>query len=104
MRAREFKLGTNKHILLAVDRAGWHISHDLKIPEGLHLTLLPSHSPELQPAERLWALVDEPLVNRAFETLDDLEEVLFHRCQSLLQEQDLIQGLTGFYWWTKIGA
>jgi len=46
--AREFKLGTNKHILLAVDRAGWHISHDLKIPEGLHLTLLPSHSPELQ--------------------------------------------------------
>jgi hypothetical protein len=33
-----------------------------------------------------------------------LEEVLFHRCQFLLQEQDLIQGLTGFYWWTKIGA
>jgi hypothetical protein len=48
MRAHEFKLGTNNHILLAVDRAGWHISHDLKIPEGLHLTLLPSHSPELQ--------------------------------------------------------
>lgn len=44
---------TKKHILLAVDRAGWHISHNLKIPEGLHLTFLPSHSPELQPAERL---------------------------------------------------
>jgi hypothetical protein len=38
---------------------------------------LPSHSPELQPAERLWTLVDEPIVNRSFETLDDLEEVLF---------------------------
>lgn len=62
--AREFSLGTNKHILLAVDRAGWHISKDLELPSGLHLTFLPSHSPELQPAERLWTLVDEPIANR----------------------------------------
>lgn len=102
--AREFKLGTKKHILLAVDRAGWHISHNLKIPEGLHLTFLPSHSPELQPAERLWTMVDEPIANQSFDTLNDLEEVLFHRCQFLLQQQDLIQGLTGFHWWIKIGA
>lgn len=58
--AHEFELGAKKHILLAVDQAGWHISKDLKVPEGLHLTLLPSHSPELQPAERLWTMVDEP--------------------------------------------
>lgn len=102
--AREFELGANKHILLAVDRAGWHISQDLKIPQGLHLTFLPSYSPELQPAERLWTLVDEPIANRSFETLDELEDLLFYRCQSLLQQQDLIQGLTGFHWWTKIGA
>ena len=62
--AREFSLGTNKHILLAVDQAGWHISKDLELPSGLHLTFLPSHSPELQPAERLWTLVDEPIANR----------------------------------------
>jgi len=102
--AREFELGANKHILLAVDRAGWHISQDLKIPQGLHLTFLPPYSPELQPAERLWSLVDEPIANQSFETLDQLENVLFRRCQSLLQQQDLIQGLTGFHWWTKIGA
>ena len=51
--ARDFELGANKRIVLAIDRAGWHISHCLKVPEGLHLTFLPSHSPELQPAERL---------------------------------------------------
>ena len=102
--AREFNLGTNKHILLAVDRAGWHTSNDLELPFGLHLTFLPSHSPELQPAERLWPMVDEPIANQSFETLDDLEEVLFYRCQSLLQQQHLIQGLTGFHWWIKIGA
>ncbi|KAB8334427.1 hypothetical protein SD80_008535 [Scytonema tolypothrichoides VB-61278] len=34
----------------------------------------------------------------------DLEEVLFHRCKSLLQQQDLIRGLTDFHWWTQIGV
>ena len=101
--AREFELGANKHILLVLDRAGWHISCDLRIPEGLHLKFLPAHSPELQPAERLWNLVDEPIANKSFNTLDELEEILFHRCQDLLQQQDLIQGLTGFHWWTQIG-
>ncbi|MFM6004657.1 MAG: hypothetical protein ACKO2Z_37965 [Sphaerospermopsis kisseleviana] len=38
------------------------------------------------------------------ETLDDLEDVLFHRCQSLLQRPDLIRGLTGFHWWLQTGA
>lgn len=27
---------------------------------------LPAYSPELQPVERVWPLVDEPLANRAF--------------------------------------
>jgi hypothetical protein len=102
--AKEFGLGAEKQVLLAVDQAGWHTSQDLELPEGLHLTFLPSHSPELQPAERLWPIVDEPIANESFETLDDLEEVLFERCQSLLQQQDLIRGLTGFYWWLEIGA
>ncbi len=30
--AREFKLGAKKHILLAIDQAGWHISKELKVP------------------------------------------------------------------------
>jgi DDE superfamily endonuclease len=104
--ALSFQLGAKKRVLLAlaIDQAGWHMSKKLKIPEGLHLILLPSHSPELQPAERLWTLVDEPIANRSFETLDDLEEVLFRRCQFLWQQQDLIRGLTGFYWWIQMGA
>ncbi|WP_353738116.1 hypothetical protein [Microcystis sp. M038S2] len=37
------------------------------------LDFLPAYSPELQPAERLWSLVDEPLVNEYFETIEALE-------------------------------
>jgi transposase len=96
--AREFELGANKHILLAVDRAGWHISQDLKIPQGLHLTFLPAYSPELQPAERLWPLVNEPLINAAFESIDEVEELVYQRCRRLLQQQELIRGLTLYHW------
>ena len=38
------------------------------VPEGIEIEFLPPYSPELQPAERLWQLIDEPLVNQYFET------------------------------------
>ncbi len=77
---------------------------NLELPERLHLTFLPSHSPELQPGERLWTVIDEPIANSSFETLNDLKDVLYHRCQFLLQQQDLICGLTGFHWCIKLGV
>ncbi|MEB3178985.1 MAG: hypothetical protein VKL59_08165 [Nostocaceae cyanobacterium] len=52
----------------------------------------------------MYPIIIFPVANRSFEILNDLEEVLFGRCQSLLQQQDLIRGLTGFHWWTQIGA
>jgi len=51
--AQEQGVRPKKHLLLVLDQAGWHKNADLVIPEGLHLLFLPSHSPELQPAERL---------------------------------------------------
>ncbi len=46
--------GKRKRILLVLDQAGWHTAKKkLRVPDGIHLELLPSHSPELQPSERL---------------------------------------------------
>lgn len=87
-----------------MDRAGWHTSDQVVVPEGIDVVLMPSHSPELQPAERLWPLTNEPIANRTFETLDELEQVLFERCQALLKQQDLVRGLTNYYWWPKTAA
>ena len=50
--------------------------------------VLPAYSPELAPAERLWRLVDAPVVNRSFATLDELEAVLVPRCQALAQQRN----------------
>ena len=97
--AQHFGVGKNKRILLVLDQAGWHTSDQVEVPEGFHLFFLPPYSPELQPAERLWPLTNEPIGNRSFESLDELEDLLFHRCRRLLQQQNLIRGLTFFHWW-----
>ncbi len=67
--ALHFGAGQTKRIVLPLDRAVWHISEHLLVPEGIHLVPLPPYSPELQPAERLWPLINEPIANQAFETL-----------------------------------
>ena len=98
--AAQAPAGADKRILLVLDGAGWHRSQDLVVPEGIHLEILPPYSPELQPAERLWRLADEPLVNRAFDQLEQLEEILEGRCRTLADTmQPQVQALTDFYWW-----
>ena len=100
--AQHFRAGKNKRIILPLDQAGWHMSDHLEVPEGIHLVPLPPYSPELQPAERLWPLVNEPLVNTAFETIAEVEELVLQRCRRLLVQQQLIQGLTFYHWWPEV--
>jgi transposase len=102
--ASQYDLGTNKRVLLVIDQAGWHTSHHLDLPEGLDLIYLPPYSPELQPAERLWPLTNEVVANFSPACLDQLEELLVYRCQELMKQHDLIQGLTCYYWWPKTRA
>lgn len=57
------------------------------------------YSPHMQPAERLWFILNEALANRVFDTLDDLLDRVEQRCRQLLNLTDLISGLTQFHWW-----
>ncbi len=75
------------------------MSEALEVPEGIELMFLPAYSPEIQPAERLWSLTDEPIANEYFDSLDDLDQVLGQRCCSLADEPDLIRAQTLFHWW-----
>ena len=93
-----FGVGKTNRVILPLDQGGWHITKKLQVPEGIHLLPMPAYSPELQPAERLWPLVNEPLVNQAFDRLREVEEMVYQRCCRLLQQQDLIRGLTFYDW------
>jgi hypothetical protein len=97
--ARDEGIDATHRVVLVIDQAGWHISPRLAVPEGIALVLLPSYSPELQPAERLWTLVDEPLANRAFADLDGLEAVLVERCRTLETDPQHLKAHTRYHWW-----
>jgi len=88
-------------VLLVLDQAGWHVSAETLAMAGpmLELKHLPAYSPELMPAEHLWELVDEPLVNEVFEQLTELEATLAERCVALTEEPKRIRGRTLYHWW-----
>ena len=86
------------------DNAGWHRSKKAIIPFGIEIDFLPPTcglalcSPELQPAERLWQLVDEPLVNQYFETIHEIEDILVKRCRVVSEMKDEVRKLTNYHW------
>ena len=99
--ARQVGAGPDKQIVLVLDRAGWHNSPRLRVPEHVHLLFLPPYSPELQPAEHLWPLTNTILANRHFATIDDLEDVQAERCVALQACPDIVRSATLFNWWPR---
>ena len=97
--ARAVGAGGDKLLVLVLDRAGWHVSGKLEVPDGVVLEFLPPHTPELQPAERLWPLANEAVANKHLATLKDLDAALGERCRTLAAMPETIKGVTNFGWW-----
>lgn len=102
--AREPGAGRDWIIVLALDGAGWH-TEPLAVPDGIRLVFLPPYTPESQPAETLWTYVDEPIVNRHFASLAELDAAVAvavaERCVTLGNDRALIHGQAGFPWWPQ---
>jgi hypothetical protein len=98
--AREAGAGRDRIIILVLDGAGYH-TLPLAVPEGIRLVYLPAYTPELQPAETLWVHVDEPIANKHFETIAEIDAVVADRCVALANDRGLIRGQAGFHWWPK---
>lgn len=63
------------HAVLIMDQAGWHKAKALVLPANITILYLPPYSPELNPAERVWAyLRSHYLANRAYRDYDHLLE------------------------------
>jgi transposase len=99
--AREAGAGQTRFIVLTIDGAGWHTEPNLDVPDGLRIVYLPRYSPQLQPAECLWPVLDEPIANQYFETLDQLDAAIAARCLTLDAAPELCHGRTNFHWRPK---
>jgi transposase len=99
--ARQAGASPTKQIVLVLDRAGWHSTQRLRVPDHVHLLFLPPYSPELQPAEHLWPLTNTVLVNRHFASIEELEDAQAACCVTLQARRDLVRSTTLFHWWPQ---
>jgi len=85
------------NIIMLVDRAGWHRSNDLRIPENIKLLKQPAHSPELNPVEHVWDEIREKQFhNKAFASMDDVEKALCDGLNNLRKNPHYVRSLTNF--------
>lgn len=97
--AKQCGAGPKQRIVVVWDGAGWHTSPKLRVPEGIHFVQLPAYSPELQPAECVWPLVNEVIANQDFVDLNQLTETVADRCLQLSRDTSTVRGRTNFWWW-----
>ena len=84
-------------VIMLIDRAGWHVSKKLKIPENIRLIPQPPYSPELNPVEHVWEhLREKATPNKAFKSLDQLQEALCHHLRALGNAPDQLRSMTNF--------
>lgn len=89
----------DEHVLMVLDRAGWHRSRTLHVAENLTLLLLPAYSPELNPVELLWwQMRDKYLSNQVFESVDQLDKDVGKAWCDVTYDPEIVRSLCLFPW------
>jgi hypothetical protein len=84
-------------IIMQVDRASWHLSKSLQIPENIRLVPQPSHSPELMPVEHIWEDIRENyFYNRILKSMDKVVDRLCQGLVALSSDPEKLRSLTYF--------
>jgi len=91
------------HAVLLLDRAGWHTTTNLDVPESITPIFLPSRAPELNPVENIWQYLRANwLYNRVFENYHEIIEAICDAWQRLIAKPETITSI-GMRQWAHIG-
>jgi transposase len=91
-------VGEQTFVRLITDGAAAHRSTRLKVGEGLTIEHLPPYSPELNPVERLFKELRQPLKNCVFESFEAVEEAVIKAIEPFINDSSRVKKLT-FYGW-----
>ncbi len=84
----EFALqNPNEFKIIVLDNGAFHKAAALKIPKNIALLFLPPYSPELNPAEKIWADFKRKYSNKLYNNLEQVGEFIDKVVQSLTTEQ-----------------
>ena len=88
-----------KHLVLILDRAGWHTSQCLETSSNITLMPLPPYYPELNPTEQIWKLIRERwLSNRCFKDYEDLLQSLVKAWNWFTEQPEKVSSLCSRKW------
>ena len=91
------------HGVVIMDRAGWHETKKLIVPENLAIVLLPARSPELNSAENVWQYLRQNwLSNRVFEDFNAILDAGCDAWNRLIAMPDTIRSI-GWRDWALTG-
>lgn len=82
------------------DGAGFHpkdSSHE-QIPAGVHIVMLPPYSPELNPIEKLWDLIQDHTANKLWPSIERLDQVVALHLKDWWEDPGKVIRLFGKGW------
>lgn len=87
------------YIIMIMDKAAWHTTEKLKVPENMETLFLPPYSPQLNPVEHIWdELREKFFANKAFRDMDAVENTLMEGLMSMNKNPDIVKNITNFSW------
>ncbi|MCP5073244.1 MAG: IS630 family transposase [Rhodobacteraceae bacterium] len=87
-------VGQKAHAIVLMDRAGWHTTDKLNIPENITIILLPSKAPELNPVENIWQYMRQNwLSNGVFESYEAILDAGCEAWNKLIKEPATIKSI-----------
>ena len=87
------------HAVLLLDRAGWHTTKKLQVPDNITLLPLPPRSPELNPVENIWQFMrDNWLSNRIFQSYEQIITLCCEAWNKLIQQPWTIMSIGQRRW------
>ncbi len=91
------------HAVLLLDRAGWHTTGHLAVPNNISLIFLPARTPELNPVENVWQYLRANwLANRVFDTYEEIIDAACEAWRNLIATPETIISI-GMRDWAHAG-
>lgn len=83
----EFSVHTSGQFnIVVLDNGAFHKAASLIIPKNIGLVFLPPYSPELNPAEKVWASLKRMFSNKLFHSLDQISDFIAQSLKSIHPE------------------
>lgn len=93
------KITKGYHGAIVMDKAGWHLAKELKIPKNITIVYLPSYSPELNPMEQVFQQLRKlKLSNACYASYEEIDQACVEAWNSFVSIKGNIKRLSLRKW------